>query len=262
MTAPLPLVPLPPIFRGPPLAHRGLHHRDEGRPENSRAAFRAAVEAGYGIECDVQLSADGRAMVFHDYELDRLTPEKGPLHARTAAELARIPLRYSDEGIPTLEEVLGFVSGRAALLVEIKDQDGAMGENVGTLELAVAADVARYGGPVAVMSFNPHSVAAFGRAARHVPRGLTTSAYDAAHWPTLPAATRDRLRGIPDYDRLGASFVSHEAHDLNRPRLAELKAKGAAVLCWTVRSAEEEDAARRHADNVTFEAYLPALAPA
>jgi glycerophosphoryl diester phosphodiesterase len=262
MTAVLPTVPLPPIFRGPPLAHRGLHRREDGRPENSRAAFRAANASGYGIECDVQLSADGRAMVFHDHELDRLTPETGPLHARTAAELAGIPLRYSDEGIPTLEEVLGLVSGRAALLIEIKDQDGALGENVGTLELAVAADLARYGGPVAVMSFNPHSVAAFGRAAPRVPRGLTTAAYDAKHWPQVPAATRDRLREIPDYDRLGAAFVSHEAADLNRLRLAELKAKGAAVLCWTIRSAEEEAAARRHADNVTFEAYLPALAPA
>ena len=182
--------------------------------------------------------------------------------AGAAADLSRIPLRYSNEGIPTLEEVLGLVSGRAALLIEIKDQDGAMGENVGTLELAVAADLARYGGPVAVMSFNPHSVAAFGRAAPRVPRGLTTAAYDAKHWPALPAATRDRLREIPDYDRLGATFVSHEARDLHRPRLAELKAKGATLLCWTIRSAEEEAAARRHADNVTFEGYLPALATA
>lgn len=260
MTAPLPIVPLPPVFRGPPLAHRGLHQRDEGRPENSRAAFRAAIASGYGIECDVQLSADGRAMVFHDHELGRLTQEKGPLHGRTAAELCRIPLRYSNEGIPTLEEVLGLVAGRAALLIEIKDQDGAMGENTGTLELAVAADLARYGGPVAVMSFNPHAVAAFGRAAPRVPRGLTTSAYDAKNWPTLPAAVRERLRGIPDYDRVGAAFVSHEARDLHRPRVAELKAKGAAVLCWTIRSAEEEAIARRHADNVTFEAYLAALA--
>ncbi|MDH3263886.1 MAG: glycerophosphodiester phosphodiesterase family protein [Paracoccaceae bacterium] len=262
MTAPFPIVPLPPVFRGAPLAHRGLHQREDGRPENSRAAFRAGIASGYGIECDVQLSADGRAMVFHDHDLGRLTQAEGPVHGRTAAELSRIPLRYSNEGIPTLEEVLGLVSGRAALLIEIKDQDGAMGENVGTLELAVAADLARYGGPVAVMSFNPHSVAAFGRAAPRVPRGLTTAAYDAKHWPALPAATRDRLREIPDYDRLGATFVSHEARDLHRPRLAELKAKGATLLCWTIRSAEEEAAARRHADNVTFEGYLPALATA
>ena len=253
------MIPLPPAFRGPPIAHRGYHDRDAGRPESSRAAFEAAIASGYGIECDVQLSADGRAMVFHDYDLRRLTPETGPVRGRSAAELARIPLRFSDETVPTLAEVLELVAGRVALLVEIKDQDGAMGPDVGALEAAVAADLQGYAGPVAVMSFNPHSVAAFAAAAPCVARGLTTSAWAAKDWETVPAATRERLRGIPDYDRLGASFVSHEAKDLARPRVAELKAAGAAVLCWTIRSAEAEAEARRMAHNVTFEGYAAAI---
>jgi glycerophosphoryl diester phosphodiesterase len=252
--------PLPPAFLGPPLAHRALHDRTRGRPENSRAAVAAAVAAGYGIECDVQLSADGRAMVFHDEALDRLTPETGPLRARRAADLARIPLRDGDEGIPTLAEVLALVAGKVALLIEIKDQDGAMGPAVGELEAGVACDLAGYPGPVAAMSFNPHAVAAFGRAAPAVPRGLTTSAYRPGDWPDLPPATCDRLRAIPDYDRIGAAFISHEACDLGRPRVAELKAGGAAILCWTIRSPEAEAAARRVAHNVTFEGYLPPLA--
>lgn len=253
------MIPLPPVFLGPPLAHRAYHDREAGRPENSRAAFAAAIAQGYGIECDVQLSADGRAMVFHDEHLTRLTPETGALNARTADELARIPLRYSDEGIPTLAEMLALVAGRAALLIEIKDQSGDMGPAVGALERAVAEDLAGYGGPVAVMSFNPHSVAAFGAAAPGIARGLTTSAYDAEHWPGLPAATRDRLRAIPDYEAVGASFLSHEAADLARPRVAELKRQGARLLCWTIRSAEAEAEARRIADNVTFEGYAAAL---
>jgi len=89
-----------------------------------------------------------------------------------------------------------------------------------------------------------------------VPRGLTTSAYRPDEWP-LPAATCDRLRGIPDYADTGSCFISHEADDLNRPRVAELKADGAAVLCWTIRSQVEEDIARQVAQNVTFEGYLP-----
>ncbi|MCX7645736.1 MAG: glycerophosphodiester phosphodiesterase family protein [Rhodobacteraceae bacterium] len=254
------MTPLPRAFLGPPLAHRGYHDRAAGRPENSRAAFAAAIAAGYGIECDVQLSADGRAMVFHDDELDRLTPERGPVRQRGAAELGRIPLRGSDgEGIPTLAEVLRLVAGRVALLVEIKDQDGAMGPAVGALEAAVAADLAGYGGPVAVMSFNPHSVAAFAGHAPDVARGLTTSAWHAKDWEGIPDEVRRRLRGIPDYDRVGASFISHEAKDLGRPRVAELKARGAAVLCWTIRSAEAEAAARRIAHNVTFEGYAAAI---
>jgi glycerophosphoryl diester phosphodiesterase len=254
------MIPLPTAFLGPPLAHRGYHDRTAGRPENSRAAFAAAIAAGYGIECDVQLSADGRAMVFHDHDLGRLTPERGPVRQRSAAELGRIPLRGAEgEGIPTLAEVLRLVAGRSALLVEIKDQDGAMGPAIGALEAAVAEDLRGYDGPVAVMSFNPHSVAAFAERAPDVARGLTTAAWHARDWPLIPAHVRERLRGIPDYDRVGAGFISHEAKDLGRPRVAELKARGAAILCWTIRSAEAEAEARRVAHNVTFEGYPAAV---
>ncbi len=253
---------LPTDFLRTPLAHRAYHDRDSGRPENSREAFRAAIAAGYGIECDVQMSKDGRAMVFHDHALRRLTGAEGDIHDLTADQLARIHLRGSHEGIPTLSEMLALVAGRVPLLIEIKDQDGAMGHGVGPLERAVAADLAGYPGPVAVMSFNPHAIAAFTRAAPGIPVGLTTSAYHARDWPDLPAARRDELRAIPDYDRVGASFISHEARDLSRPRVAELKAQGAAVLTWTIRSPEAEAEARRIAQNITFEGYPAAIPPA
>jgi glycerophosphoryl diester phosphodiesterase len=246
-----------------PIAHRALHDRARGRPENSRAAVAAAVARGYGIEIDVQLSADGRAIVFHDETLERLTPEHGPLAARTAAELARIPLRDGGgETIPTLTDILALVAGRVALLIEVKDQDGAMGPGVGALEAAVAGELAGHPGPVAVMSFNPHSVAALARAAPGVPRGLVTSAWAARDWPGLSRELRERLREIPDFDAVGAAFISHEAADLARPRVAELKARGAVILCWTIRSPEAEALARRIADNVTFEGYLAAIPPA
>ncbi len=250
---------MPPAFLTRPIAHRALHDRARGRPENSRAAVRAAVEAGYGIEIDVQLSSDGVAMVFHDEELDRLTAETGALNARTAAELAAIRLRDSDEGIPTLSEVLALVAGRVPLLIEIKDQTGTMSLTDGRLEAATVAALKDYEGPVAVMSFNPHAVAEMQRLAPAIPRGLTTSAYDPEDWAPLAPDICDRLRAIPDYDRTGASFLSHEAADLGRPRVAELARAGAAILCWTIRSPEAEAAARRVAQNVTFEGYLPPL---
>jgi glycerophosphoryl diester phosphodiesterase len=144
------------------------------------------------------------------------------------------------------------------LLVEIKDQDGAMGPGVGALEAAVAADLVRYPGPVAVMSFNPHSVAALAAAAPLVPRGLTTSAFDPGAWAPLPPEVCARLRAIPDFDAAGAAFLSHEWRDLGRDRVRALAAQGAPVLCWTVRSAAEEAAARHlGAANVTFEGYAP-----
>lgn len=248
---------LPEAFLRLPLAHRALHDRRQGRPENSRAALLAAIGAGYGAEIDVQLSSDGHAMVFHDATLDRLTPDAGPLHARTRAELGHIPLLGSHETVPTLEEVLALVAGRIPLLIEVKDQDGALGPDVGPLEQAVAEAVAGYDGPLAVMSFNPHSVTTFARHAPDIAHGLTTAAFDAASWPDLPAATRDRLRAIPDYDPSGACFISHQADDLARPRVADLRAAGAAILCWTIRSPEAEARARTLADNITFEGYLP-----
>lgn len=250
---------LPPAFLTTPIAHRALHDRARGRPENSRAAIRAAVAAGYAIEVDVQLSRDGVAMAFHDEELDRLTDATGPLNARTAAELYAIRLRDAEDGIPTLSEVLELVGGRVPLLIEIKDQTGDMSVTDGRLEAATAAALRDYRGRVAVMSFNPHAVAEMRRLAPDLPRGLTTSAYDPEHWVPLAPAICDRLRDIPDYARTGASFLSHEAKDLDRPRVAELAMLGAAVLCWTIRSPEAEAIARRVAQNVTFEGYLPPL---
>ena len=232
--------------------------RRPGRPENSLAAFRAAIAAGYAIECDIQPSAEGTPMVFHDYDLKRLTGRPGRIRGQSTEALARLALLGGDEGAPTLARMLDLVAGRVPVLIEIKDQDGAMGPDIGPLERAVANALRDYAGPAALMSFNPHSVAALAEAAPDRPRGLVTSAYTAKDWPLLPAATRDRLREIPDYDTTGASFISHEAADLDRPRVAELKAKGAAVLCWTIRSPEAEAKARRIAANVTFEGYSAA----
>jgi glycerophosphoryl diester phosphodiesterase len=209
----------------------------------------------------LQLSSDDVPMVFHDEDLDRLTDATGPVNARTAAELARIGLNGGPDCIPTLAAVLALIGGRGPLLIEIKDQSLTMGPTDGRLEAATAAALAGYQGDVALMSFNPHSVAHMARLAPHLPRGITTSAYDPKDWSPLPVETCDRLRLIPDYDATGSSFISHQGGDLARPRVAELKAQGAKVLCWTIRSPEAEASVRRIADNVTFEGYR-ALLPA
>ncbi|MXW87640.1 MAG: phosphodiesterase, partial [Boseongicola sp. SB0667_bin_21] len=149
---------LPREFLTRPIAHRALHDASDGRPENSRAAVNAALEHGYGIEIDVQLTSDGQAAVFHDYTLERLTGREGLVREQSIQELASIALRGSSESIPDLAEVLGLVAGRVPLLIEIKDWDGTFGPDVGSLESAVAKVLEGYDGPAAVMSFNPHSV--------------------------------------------------------------------------------------------------------
>ncbi|KIN74132.1 glycerophosphodiester phosphodiesterase family protein [Sulfitobacter guttiformis] len=250
MTTPV----LPRSFALTPFAHRALHDVAKGRPENSRAAIRAAIAGGYGIEIDVQLSADGAAMVFHDYHLERLTEMQGAVQLFSADTLKSTALRGGNEGIPDLQEVLEIVAGQVPLLIELKDQDGAMGPKVGLLERATATALHGYKGDVAVMSFNPHAVAMMQALSPDVPRGLTTSAYRPDQWP-LSAATCAVLRGIPDYTRVGASFISHEVDDLHSDRVSELKNAGAVINCWTVRSAAQEAKARRVVDTITFEGY-------
>ena len=247
---------LPTAFLGNAITHRGLHDVDAGRAENGIKAFEAAIAGGYGIELDLQLTKDGVAMVFHDYDLGRLTNETGAVAQRSAAELGGIALKRDGGGIPTLADILTLVDGRVPLLIEIKDQDGVLGPNVGPLERATADLLNRYSGDAAVMSFNPHSIADMARFAPSVPRGLVTAAYDAENWPAIPAGRRDELREIPDFEPLDCCFISHEAADLDRPRLQEIKSAGANILCWTIRSKTAETTARRIVDNVTFEGYL------
>ncbi|MBU2992542.1 glycerophosphodiester phosphodiesterase family protein [Octadecabacter sp. 1_MG-2023] len=245
---------LPAGFLERPITHRALH--DASRAENSLAAIHAAVEAGYGIEIDIQPSKDGLPMVFHDYSLNRLTTESGPIAQRSAAELGEIALSGGGGTIPTLVQVLDSIAGRVPLLIEIKDQDGALGPAVGPLEKAVIDALKGYDGDVALMSFNPHSVAACRDYAPSIPRGITTCPYSEKSWPTVPAAVRERLATIPDFDRVEATFISHQWDDLASPNVADLKARNVPVLCWTIKSAQRESEARKIADNVTFEGYF------
>jgi glycerophosphoryl diester phosphodiesterase len=246
---------LPPGFHARPFAHRALH--GPGRPENSRSAIDAAIAAGYGIEIDLQLSADGQAMVFHDYTLDRLTDARGPVRGLGAERLSSLHLSDSEEGIPTLTQVLDQVAGAVPLLIEVKDQDGALGPEVGPLEEAAAACLADYRGPVAVMSFNPHSVARMGQLLPDLPRGLTTGAFAPETWPTVPASRLAELRPMPDLAPLGAAFISHRWDDLTNPAVAAARGRGLRVFCWTTHSDREQAAALADgADQVTFEGYL------
>lgn len=254
---------LPPEFLRAPISHRGLH--GPGVPENSLAAARAAIAAGYGIEMDIQPASDGTPMVFHDYEMTRLTGEAGMIIACSPTELAKKRLLGSDEGIPTLTEMLELVAGQVPLLIEIKDQDGRLGPDIGNLHQRVADALNGYTGPAAIMSFNPHIVAAFHEAMPELPVGLTSCGFPEDDWPLVDADMRGDLAALMDFDRSGSCFISHDKGDLDNPRVDALKALGVPILCWTVKTDTEEKAARRVADNITFEGYhaqLPELATA
>ena len=247
---------LPAAFVQTPITHRALHDGARGMPENSLAAAKAAVSRGYGIEIDVQPSSDGQAMVFHDATLDRMTDQTGRVDQRTAADLGQITLTGSADKIPTLPQLLDLVAGRVPLLIEIKDQAKNAGEVPGDLERAVAKALLGYGGPVAVMSFNPNAVAMMQKLSPHTPRGLTTCDFPPSKWTGLTEDRCAQLREIKDFDRTGAQFISHDCKDLSSPHVAQLKARGVPILCWTIKSPQDEAQARQIADNITFEGYL------
>jgi len=247
---------LHPEFLRAPIAHRGLHDQSDGAPENSPEALMRAITSGYGVELDLQCSADGKAMVFHDPELDRLTTERGLVNQRSAAQLGKIKLKDGHDTIPTLAQALELVDGKAPLLIEIKDQDGRLGKDIGPIGEDIAHCLAAYKGLVAVMSYNPFAVADVAARLPDLSVGLVTSGFKDPMWRVLPDQRRDSLISISDFDRIGASFVSHNKDDLASSHVARLKARGIPILCWTIRDRAQEVKARKIADNITFEGYL------
>ncbi len=229
-----------------------------GVQENSRPSFEAAIKGGYGIELDLQMSSDGEAMVFHDSALDRLTHDSGPIQMRTAAELRDVRLKIGNDPILDLPQLLDLVNGQVPLLIELKDQDGDIGPNVGRLERRVAGLLESYKGDAVFMSFNPHSMAVMSHIAPEIPRGLTTSDFNAEFWPVLSRKRAEELADIPDFDRVGACFISHDHRLLGAAPVTALRERSIPILCWTVRSPDQEIKARRLADNITFEGYIPA----
>lgn len=249
---------LPADFWAQPFAHRGLHDVNDGRPENGVAAFDAAIAAGYAIELDVQASADGEAMVFHDYELDRLTGETGRFDARGADVLRAISLTGGGT-IPDLETVLSRIDGRANVLIEIKDQSGAFGKTDGTLDRRVCDVVRASNHPetCAIMSFNPYSVLAAKEYAPEIARGLVSYDFEHPHDAHVDAHHRRMLADLDMFDDCEADFVSYGATGLASRPVVALRERGVPVFCWTIRSAEASEAALALCDQITFEGFLP-----
>ena len=213
-------------------AHRGLH--GEGRVENSPSAFAAAIERGLGIECDVQRSRDGEAMVFHDWDLDRLTGKNGAIKARDAADIERIVLSNTDETIPSLSDLLTRIGGKVPLLIEIKSRRDV---RFAPLCFAVRRALEGYRGPVAVMSFDPRAVRWFARQAPHIVRGLVVTEEGRR---TLSG----RLRRHLTLWQARAEFLAYDIRDLPSRFASAQRNRGLPLLTWTVRSTELAERAR------------------
>lgn len=222
-------------------AHRGLHQ--PGVPENTRAAARGAIAAGLGIECDVQMSRDNIPLVFHDWELDRLTKAQGRVAAQSAADLCGIAVMETEETIWPLVDLLGEISGRVPLLVEVKAQPHL---SVAEPCIAINKAIGGYAGPIAVMSFDLRVGEWFAKHAPAVIRGLViTDTYDHGYRSAW-RAPKALERAVPD-------FLASDVRDLPNALAALWRESGRPLLTWTVRSPETRERGLAHADALIAE---------
>ncbi len=236
-----------------PIAHRALH--GGALVENTLGAAAGAVAANYGIETDLQLSADGEVIVFHDDMLDRLTTASGPVNAKTSTELKKIAFKDSGERIPTLGELLALVAGRTPLVLELKSAwDGDE-----RLVARVAKQLESYAGPVAAMSFDPRLVEALRKHAPGLPRGIVAERYyRAEYWDKMPWLHKFALGNLLHFLSTRPHFVAYRVQDL--PAIAPLLARhalGMPLLTWTVRTETERRRARFWANQMIFEGFRP-----
>lgn len=238
-----------------PIAHRGLHDAAKGIVENSDSSVRAAMGRGLAVEADLQCAAGDMPIVFHDATLDRLTSETGPVVARNADALSRMPLRDSPDCILSLPALLALVNGHVPLVLEVK----STWTRDGKFEANIAGMLASYKGPVAVMSFDPYALAAFREIAPALPRGLVAERFDdERHWPQLTVWQRLAMRNLLTAAIARPHFIAYDIRAL--PALAPLIARTLfrlPLLTWTVRTQEERERALRYADAMIFEGIVP-----
>jgi len=241
-----------------PIAHRGLHDRARGIIENSASAFAAAIDKGYAIECDVQLSRDGIPMIFHDDDLDRLTGVAGPVGARTMAELASYKLLDSAAGDAPqrFTEFLAQVAGRTLLQIELKQQPDQAATEV--LAQTVMDALRAYRGPVTIESFDPKLLVEVRRRGATVPLGIVTYAYDEPEWDQhLSAGSKFVLRHLLHYPMSRFDFISCRDNSLDLPAVKLFRSLGLPVTTWTIKTPASAMAVIGKADQIVFEGFEP-----
>ncbi len=234
-------------FQEKPIAHRGLHGPDI--PENSLPAFEAAIAAGLAIELDVQQTADGTLMVFHDDTATRMTGADLAIQTATQAEVDTLTLTDGTSRIPTLAQVLAMVDGRAPLLIEIKPQRHQARQNQ-RIEPALAAELAFYAGPVAVQSFDHLAIRRLRRHLPEVPLGLLAGDLlnSGLWWPQ-----RFVLKNYLLYPLTGADFIAAQVSRIDSLATRLLTWRGVPVLAWTVRDFASAWILSERRINVIFE---------
>lgn len=225
-----------------PIAHRGLHDLDAARPENTLAAFEAAIVEGFAIECDLRLSGDQRPLVVHDRDLKRLTGVAGTVAALPSSRITRLRIAESDQRVPTLESLLELVAGRVPIFLEMKRERG----RTSAFAAATADVLGRYEGPLAIMSFDWRLLRQMAARVPGRPRGLVAEGG--------PLVWSYHLHGVL---RTGAHFLAYRAEDLPSPFAVLIRRSGRPLLSWTVSSGAQAEKLSAHIDQIIFEGFVP-----
>jgi glycerophosphoryl diester phosphodiesterase len=226
-----------------PIAHRGLHDLNNEVWENTLPAFAQAAELGYAIECDVHLTSDGDAVVIHDDQLERLTGTLGYVWQRTAGEMKSLRVGTTHDRVPSLADLLDLVGGRVPLVIELK---GSPGHDEG-LVARVGALLSKYQGPAAIMSFDHWLVRDFQREAPGIPGGLTA-------WGDKPHELEAHFAMLAH----GLAFTSYSHTHLPNPFVTFMRERlRLPAISWTIRDEAAARASASHADQITFEGFLP-----
>ena len=234
-------------------AHRGLHDNKTEAPENSLRAFSRAVEAGYGIELDVQMTKDRVPVVFHDFTLKRICHREGRVSDYTYQELQAFRLCGSDQRIPRFEDVLKLVDGRVPLIVELKI------EKLLNTSVCSAGDrlLARYKGMYCIESFHPLAVFWYRRHRKGVVRGQLSDAF---------LHQREKFKNPfcffleyllfnwlakPDFIAYNHKYPKALSRRFCRGLF------GNTAAAWTIKSQEQLKAARKNFDIFIFDSFIP-----
>lgn len=236
-------------FMGKSIAHRGYFDNEAGIPENSLAGFKAAMEKGFVIELDIQLSSDGVAMVFHDADLERMCGVQGKIWEYTAAQLKEMKLLGTEETIPTFEETLALVNGKVPLLVEYK-----MDKVDTAVCVAGQTLLDEYEGAYAIQCFDPRALLWYKKNAPEVARGQLAENFwdnETYNGKALYLVLTYMLENVatrPD-------FISYKAIHKDNLSLNICRLLGAKTACYTLKSAEEFEYVNGDFDMYIFDSF-------
>lgn len=235
-------------------AHRGLFNNEGAIPENSLVAFQKAIDVGYGIELDVQLTKDTIPVVVHDYNLQRLTGENVLVSALTYEELCQYTLLDSHETIPTLAEALKLIDGQVPIMVELKT-----GLNYSKTCQRVSQLLKGYGGTYCIISFSPLALKWFRKNMPQVVRGQLSTNYAKDHMKNVPIIQFMFTHLLFNFFSR-PDFISYNYQYLPIPSVTLCQKLFACPIAgWTIQSPTAYDLAKEHCDIIIFDNFHPPI---